>query len=99
MFVSLSTFTIANDSNANVHEAFKNRPHLVDGAPGFQRLEVLSPQDNPQEIWLLTYWDNEESFKTWYKSHQYQESHKGIPKDTQLVPGSVKIKYFTVVSN
>ncbi|MBC3539402.1 antibiotic biosynthesis monooxygenase family protein [Rufibacter sediminis] len=97
MFVSLSSFTIANDTEASVKEAFRNRPHLVDDAPGFQRLEVLSPQDNPNEIWLMTYWDDEESFKTWYKSHQYHDSHHGIPKDTKLVPGSVKIRYFSKV--
>ncbi|WP_207433642.1 antibiotic biosynthesis monooxygenase family protein [Sabulibacter ruber] len=97
MFISISTFTIANDTEESVKEAFRNRPHMVDDAPGFLKLEVLSPQDNPKEIWLKTYWQDEESFKTWYKSHQYHDAHKGIPKETKLVPGSVRVRYFSLV--
>ncbi|WP_114782441.1 antibiotic biosynthesis monooxygenase family protein [Botryobacter ruber] len=98
MFIALSTFTIANDTAPDVKEAFLNRPHLVDDAPGFEKLEVLSPRDNPNEIWLMTFWTDEESFKVWYKSHQYQESHKGIPHGLKLVPGSVQVRYFDHVS-
>ena len=98
MIVALSTFTIANDVAPEVKEAFKNRPHLVDNAPGFLRLEVLSPLDNPDEIYLHTYWTDEESYHTWYKSHQYQDSHKAIPKGLKLVPGSTKIRLFSIVS-
>ncbi|WP_205501388.1 antibiotic biosynthesis monooxygenase family protein [Rufibacter psychrotolerans] len=97
MFISLSTFTVANDTHELVKEAFRNRPRLVEEAPGFLRLEVLSPEDNPREIWLKTYWTDEESFKTWYKSHHYHDSHHGIPKGTKLVPGSVSVRYFRLV--
>lgn len=97
MFIALSTFTIANDKSAEVKEAFINRPHLVDAAPGFIRLEVSTPQDNPNEIWLTTCWENEESFRVWYKSHHYHDSHAGIPPGLRLVPGSVKIRYFNRV--
>ncbi|GAB2542874.1 antibiotic biosynthesis monooxygenase family protein [Rufibacter soli] len=98
MFIAVSTFTIANDVAPEVKEAFINRPHLVDSAPGFQRMEVMSPQDNPNEIWLLTHWQDEESYQVWYKSHQYQDSHKDIPKGLKLVPGSTKVRLFSLVS-
>jgi heme oxygenase (mycobilin-producing) len=55
-FVSLSKFVIANDKIAEVKEAFRRRPHLVDEQPGFVRMEVFSPLDRPEEIWLVTYW-------------------------------------------
>jgi heme-degrading monooxygenase HmoA len=97
MFIALSTFTIANNMVAEVKEAFVNRPHLVDAAPGFIRMDVSTPQDNPNEIWLMTFWADEECFRVWYKSHHYHDSHAGIPKGVQLVPGSVKIRYFNHV--
>lgn len=62
-FVALSRFTISNGMTAQVKQAFVERPHLVDGAPGFLPMEVISPVDEPDEIWLLTYWSDEESFK------------------------------------
>jgi heme-degrading monooxygenase HmoA len=93
-FVALSRFTIANDMAAEVKTAFLNRPHLVDGAPGFVRMEVISPIDDPREIWLLTYWTDEESFRVWHRSHEYHESHRGIPRGLKLVPGSARLRYF-----
>ena len=93
-FVSLSKFVIANDEIAEVKEAFRRRPHLVDEQPGFVRMEVFSPLDRPEEIWLVTYWTDAERFKLWHHSHLYQQSHKGIPKDLKLVPGETEIRHF-----
>ena len=47
MLVVLSRFTIANDMLDEVRFAFINRPHLVDTAPGFLGLEVMTPTDTP----------------------------------------------------
>lgn len=96
-FVALSKFVVANDGIADVKEAFRNRPHLVDAAPGFVRMEVLIPHDNPDEIWLVTYWADETSYRTWHGSHLYHESHKGIPSGLKLVPRSTEIRMFTFV--
>lgn len=99
MFVALSRFTVANDAAEQVKEAFVNRPRLVENAPGFVRLDVVSPVDDPQEVWLLTYWENEQSFKLWHHSHLYRDSHRGIPKNLKLVPGSAKLRFFAYVSS
>jgi heme oxygenase (mycobilin-producing) len=99
MFIALSTFTIANDMAPEVKEAFIKRPHLVDNAPGFERMEVFCPHDNPAEIWLMTFWTDEESYKVWHKSHLYSESHKGIPKGLKLVPRSAQIRYFSHIAS
>jgi heme oxygenase (mycobilin-producing) len=93
-FVSLSKFVVANDKMAEVKEAFRNRPHLVDEQPGFVQMEVFSPLDRPEEIWLVTYWTDAESFSLWHHSHLYQQSHKGIPKGLKLVAGETAIRHF-----
>ena len=64
-FVSLSKFVIANDQIAEVKEAFRHRPHLVDEQPGFVRMEVFSPLDRPEEIWLVSHWTDAECFRVW----------------------------------
>ena len=94
MFVAISQFTIANDKIEEVREAFRNRPHLVDGEPGFIRMEVISPRELPAEIWLVTYWETEAAFSKWHHSHLYHESHKGIPKGLKLVPRSARLRFF-----
>ena len=96
-FIVLSRFIVANDMEAEIKAAFLKRPHLVEDALGFIRLEVLSPQDDPREIWLFTYWRDEDSFKAWHHSHLYHESHQGIPKGLKLVPRSVHLRYFELI--
>lgn len=96
-FVALSKFVIANGMMEEVKEAFRNRPHLVDEAPGFVRMEVMVPQDSPEEIWLVTFWTDEQSYRTWHRGHLYHESHRGIPKGLKLVPGSAQIRLFEFV--
>ena len=98
MFVALSRFTIANNMTDEVRTAFRNRPHLVDGAPGFIGMEVMSPLGNPEEIWLLTRWNDEQSYRNWHRGHEYHESHKGIPRGLKLVPGSATVRLFEVFS-
>jgi heme oxygenase (mycobilin-producing) len=99
LFVAISKFAVANGMTQEVKEAFVARPHLVDSADGFVRLDVLSPVEAPNEIWLLTYWQNEESFRTWHKSHMYRDSHKGIPKGLKLDPNATEIRFFEHIAS
>jgi heme-degrading monooxygenase HmoA len=96
MFVALSRFTIRNDMAEAVRTAFRERPHLVDSVPGFLRMEVMSPVDAPDEIWLFTHWTDEPSYHAWHRSHAYHEAHKSIPKGLKLVPKSTQIRLFEV---
>lgn len=98
MFVAMSKFVVANGMEAEVKQAFRARPHLVDDAPGYLRMEVFSPLDAPAELWLITHWTDEASFKAWHKSHMYHESHKGIPKGLKLVPYTTEMRYFELVA-
>ena len=95
-FVALSRFEIRNGMEAQVREAFVGRPHLVDSAAGFLGMQVMSPVENPAEIWLVTRWTDETSYHTWHKGHTYHDSHRGIPKGLKLVAGSARIQLFNV---
>ena len=99
MFIALSRFTVANGMTAEVKAAFAARPHLVDQAEGFLRMEVLSPCDNPDELWLITWWREEAQYRAWHHSHLYHDSHRGIPKGLRLVPHSAQIRYFDHVAS
>jgi heme oxygenase (mycobilin-producing) len=98
MLVTLSRFTIANGMADEVRAAFQQRPHLVDRAPGVLGIEVMSPVGDAAEIWLLTRWCDEHSYRSWHRSHDYRDSHKGIPKGLKLMPKSTEIRLFEVFS-
>src|SRR4051794_18933386 len=99
MFVAVSTFVVAGGAAAAVHKAFGERPHLVDDAPGYVRMDVLAAADDPAELWLLTYWDDEESFRRWHRSHAYHASHKAIPEGLKLVPRTARLRFFRHVAS
>ena len=99
MIVALSRFTIANDMADEVRAAFRARPHLVDRAPGFLGMEVMSPVGNPSEVWLVTRWNDESHYRRWHQGHEYHESHLGIPKGLKLVQGSAEVRMFEVFSD
>lgn len=95
MFIAVSRFTIRNREMIEaVKEAFRNRPHRVDKAPGFVRMDVASPIDHPEEIILFTYWVDETSFRSWHRSRQFKESHRMVPKGLKVAPGSAALHYF-----
>ena len=99
MFIAMSQFTVANGMTAEVKQAFRDRPHLVDDAPGFLRMEVLSPLDAPDEIWLTTYWADEASYRAWHGGHTYHASHRGIPKGLKLVPKATRLRFLEYVGD
>ncbi len=99
MIIVVSKFTVANDLENEVAQAFIERPHMVDDVEGFQRLEVLRASENPREFWLLTYWDSERTYQSWYRTHRYQEVHKSMPAGLKLVPGTSEIRLFHHVAS
>jgi len=100
MFVALSKFEVKTDAMAEqVKDAFLGRPHLVEDAPGFVRLDVISPCENRKEIWLITYWGEREDYTAWHKSHLYHESHAGIPARLKLNASVTNVSFFEHIAS
>lgn len=98
MFLAVSRFVITNEMSDEVRAAFLQRPHCVDDAPGFIRMEVANPTGDRNEFWLLTWWRTESDFQNWHKSPAYRHSHQNIPKGLKLEPTQTQMMYFQVVA-
>jgi len=98
-YVSISRFRVANGMESEVAEAFRERPHKVESAPGFIRMDVLSPSEDAAEFWLVTYWADEESFRVWHRSHEYRDSHAYIPKGLKLDAAATQLRSFRYVAS
>lgn len=98
-FLAVSKFKVANGMSEEVRAAFAARPHLVDDAPGFVRMEVVRPVDDQDEFWLLTWWRDEESFREWHRGHLYRDSHKGIPRGLKLDASATELRFFEKISD
>lgn len=56
-------------------ESFRQRAGLVDGMPGFVRNEVLRPTKPGDPYIVLTYWQDEASFRRWTESDEFKQGH------------------------
>lgn len=98
-FVAMSRFAVANGMVDEVKQAFRDRPGIVENAEGFLKLDVLSPVDAPEEIWLITYWTDRESFLTWHHSPAHKASHRFIPKGLKLDPKRTRLDFLEQVTD
>jgi len=80
----ISRFRVRNGLEEAVRSAFLNRPRLVEKAPGFRGLDVLTDADDPAMFLLLTRWTDVESFRVWHRSEAHHQSHQLIPKGLKL---------------
>lgn len=58
MFFSIRRFAVENEFDEEMRKAFLDRPHSVNSAPGFIRVEVANPCADAKGAWLLTWWEN-----------------------------------------
>jgi len=84
VILAVSRFRVANGMEPEVREAFRNRPRLVEDAPGFLGMEVFTDQDDPSVFYLHTRWTDPSSFRAWHTSDAHKRSHAGIPKGLRL---------------
>lgn len=98
-FVAMSRFAVANDKLEDVKEAFRNRPGRVDQAKGFIKMDVISPLEAPEEIWLITWWTDRASYVEWHGSAEHKLSHELIPKGLKLDPERTEITFFEHVTD
>ena len=64
--------------------SLERRSHLVDGFPGFRRLEVLEPAREDGDHVLATWWDTRDDLRRWLRSAEHAETHGRTP--SELVP-------------
>lgn len=92
MVVVISRFRVRNKMEDAVRIAFDRRPRLVEEAPGFVGIEVFTDAGDGALFYLVTRWTSVEAFRSWHASHQYHESHRGIPKGLKLDPKATEIR-------
>jgi heme-degrading monooxygenase HmoA len=81
---AISRFRVRNGLEKDVRHAFLNRPRLVEKAPGFCGLEVLTDAPDPAVFLLLTRWTDEASFRAWHRSEAHHQSHALMPTGLKL---------------
>jgi heme-degrading monooxygenase HmoA len=80
-FVAVSEISSEEDASANLIEAFRNRLGEVDHWPGFRHLEVWQDQRDDGRFLMVSWWDDETSFRSYMRSDSHRRSHARIPSE------------------
>ena len=99
MIVVVSRFRVANGLEATVRQAFIDRPHRVERAPGFLGIEALTDEADPAIFYLVTRWSDRESFERWYGSDEHDRSHALIPKGLKLDASYTVVRYLAPIED
>jgi heme-degrading monooxygenase HmoA len=92
-FVVSSEVTISPESAETLERAFAGRLHLVEKAPGFQRLETWRDVTRPGVFQLVSWWDDVDSFRRYMRSEEHRISHARIPTEPDRPRGTGVRRY------
>jgi heme-degrading monooxygenase HmoA len=76
--------------------ALGDRSHLVDGFPGFQRLEVLAPANSGGDWVLATWWESRDDLRRWLRSDEHAQTHERTPDSIRPFLRSARVEVYEV---
>lgn len=76
MFVAINYISCKEHYREKFEMLMSTRAGAIDTMPGFQRMEVLKPNDQLHDYLIISHWDSEENFNEWTRSSQFREGHK-----------------------
>jgi heme-degrading monooxygenase HmoA len=96
-FVVVSDLEVAAVGADALEAAFRSRMREVEDHPGFRRLEVWRDARCEGAYQMVSWWDDEQSFRSYMRSAAHKRSHARIPTEPARARG-VGVRRFTVVA-
>jgi heme oxygenase (mycobilin-producing) len=75
-FVAINFIDCEPDYIERFEELFGSRAHEIDRMPGFKNMQVLKPVNGIGSYLIVSFWENEATFKSWADSPEFLEGHK-----------------------
>lgn len=74
-FVAINYIHCTPEYKERFEFLFGTRTKAIDTMPGFINMQVLKPVKENDDYLIISYWENEEAFKTWTKSEAFLKGH------------------------
>lgn len=74
-YVAINVLSVPAESGRTLEERFAARQGAVDGAPGFERFELLRPLEGTDDYLVYTRWASEADFRAWRESQSFGSGH------------------------
>jgi len=73
--VKINAITVPRDRFAEFERRFAARAGRVSAAEGFERFQLLRPNDDRELCLVVTQWRSEEDFHAWVRSADFATGH------------------------
>ena len=77
--VKINAIEVPEGAGPELEKRFANRAHAVDSAPGFLGFQLLRPTAGESRYFVVTQWEDEESFAAW-RDGDARAAHAGEAK-------------------
>lgn len=74
-FVAINALIVPPEMRETLERRFADRAGEVDGMDGFEAFELLRPLAGQDRYLVYTRWRDEDSFKAWTESRQFEKGH------------------------
>ncbi|WP_166979599.1 antibiotic biosynthesis monooxygenase family protein [Paramicrobacterium fandaimingii] len=74
--VKINAVSVPKEARAEFERRFINRARTIDDSPGFLGFEMLRPVAGDDRYFIVTRWEDDESFEMW-RDGSARASHKG----------------------
>ncbi len=74
--VKINAIEVPEGAGPELEKRFAHRLHAVDGQPGFLSFELLRPVKGENRYFVVTHWEDDESFRAWMEGPGMQ-AHAG----------------------
>ena len=103
MTVASAPFVVASELRVDLcgapalEAAFQDRLGKVENHRGFQRMEVWRDNRSDGGYLMVSWWDDEEAFRSYMRSDRHKASHARIPTEPAKARG-VGLRRYTVIA-
>jgi heme-degrading monooxygenase HmoA len=73
--VKINAITVPRERFAEFERRFASRAGGVSGAPGFESVQLLRPNDDREVCLVVTRWRSEEDFQAWRTGPDFKARH------------------------
>ena len=94
--VKINALDVPQQAGAELERRFSERAHTVENAPGFLGFQLLRPTAGETRYFVVTTWQDEESFAAW-RDGDARAAHAG--KHGKPVAEGANLLEFDVVLN
>ena len=92
--MKINAIEVPDGAGPELEKRFANRLHAVDGQPGFLSFELLRPVSGETRYFVLTHWEDEESFQAWLNGPA-KDAHAG-ERARPVASGSALLEFEVV---